>query len=51
MTKTQQMFEAIMRVKGHTDFTMSETGKYVIPSLQTRWNYFQLGWEMREVTA
>jgi hypothetical protein len=51
MTQAQKMFESIMRVKGHTDFTMSETGKYVNPSLQVRWNYFQLGWSMKEVTA
>lgn len=40
-----------MRTKGHTDFTKSETGKYAVPQLQTRWSYFQLGWEMCEVTA
>jgi len=40
-----------MRVKGHTDFTMTSTGKYKTPALQVRWSYFQLGWEMREVTA
>jgi len=51
MTKTQQVFEAIMRTKGHTDFSQSDKGKYLNPSLQTRWNYFKMGWEMREVTA
>lgn len=51
MTQAQQMFEAIMRVKGHTEFVKSKTGKYVNPSLQQRWYYFQLGWEMKEVTA
>lgn len=40
-----------MRTKGHTDFTMSATGKYNVSQLHTRWIYFQLGWEMREVTA
>ena len=50
MTKTQQIFEAIMRVKGHTDFQMIRS-KYVNGGLQTRWVYFQMGWEMREVTA
>ena len=49
MSKAQQIFEAIMRVKGHTDFQMIR-GKYVNGSLQTRWVYFQMGWEMREVT-
>jgi hypothetical protein len=51
MTRAQQVFEAIMATKGHSDFTMSAKGKYLVPALQTRWAYFQLGWEMREVTA
>ena len=51
MTKAQQVFEAIMAAKGHDDFSMSAKGKYLVPSLQMRWAYFQLGWEMREVTA
>jgi hypothetical protein len=40
-----------MRTKGHSDFAMSETGKYNNASLQIRWSYFQLGWEMKEVTT
>lgn len=51
MTHCQKIFESVMRTKGHTDFNMSPTGKYYNPSLQMRWNYFQLGWEMREATA
>jgi hypothetical protein len=51
MSKAQQVFEAIMATKGHSDFTMSAKGKYLVPALQTRWSYFQLGWEMREVTS
>jgi hypothetical protein len=50
MTKAQQIFEAIMRTKGHTDFTQHK-GRYANPSMQTRWNYFQMGWEMSKVTA
>jgi hypothetical protein len=50
MSKAQQVFEAIMRVKGHTDFNMKNS-KYLVGGLQTRWVYFQMGWEMREVTA
>lgn len=50
MTHCQRIFEATMRVKGHTDFTMTAKGKYTVPQLQTRWVYFQLGWEMCEVT-
>lgn len=49
MTQTQKVFEAIMRAKGHTDFTITKN-KYSNPSMQVRWSYFQLGWEMREVT-
>ena len=51
MTHCQKVFEAIMATKGHSDFTMSAKGKYLVPALQMRWSYFQLGWEMREVTA
>ena len=51
MTHAQRIFEAMMRVKGHTDFTMSDTGKYTNNGLQTRWVYFQMGWSMKEVTA
>lgn len=50
MTHAQKMFEAIQRSKGHTDFTMGENGKYSVPSMQVRWNYFQLGWEMAMVS-
>lgn len=38
-----------MRVKGHTDFTTTPTGKYTVIALQTRWHYFQMGWELSEV--
>ena len=48
MSKAQQVFEAIMRGKGMTELTMVK-GKYAAPAMQARWNYFQLGWEMREV--
>jgi hypothetical protein len=51
MTHAQKVFEAIMRTKGHTDFSKSETGKYYNASLAMRWPYFLLGWEMREVAA
>ena len=50
MTKEQQVFEAIMRSKGQTNFAKTQTGRYVLPAIQTRWVYFQLGWEMRGVT-
>lgn len=51
MSKAQQVFEALMRTKGHTDFYQSKSGKYTVPALQVRWTYFQMGWEMRGVTA
>jgi hypothetical protein len=51
MTKAQQVFEAVMTSKGHTDFSKSDTGKYLNASLSVRWPYFLLGWEMREVTT
>lgn len=50
MKHAQRIFEAIMRTKGHTDFAM-RGDKYVNGGLQTRWIYFQLGWEMKEATA
>jgi hypothetical protein len=50
MTKAQKVFEAIMRTKGHTDFAQ-DGSRYTNVNLQTRWNYFQLGWEMAQVTA
>jgi hypothetical protein len=50
MTKAQKVFEAIMRTKGHTDFTQ-HNGRYTAANIQTRWNYFQMGWEMSQVTA
>ena len=51
MTNAQRIFEAIMRTKGHTDFSMSATGKYHNQSLQQRWAYFLMGWEMKGATA
>ncbi len=51
MTKAQQVFEALMRSKGHTDFYQSKSGKYLVPALQMRWVYFQLSWSMHEVAA
>ena len=46
-----KMFLALMRAKGYTDkdFEMVK-GRYVNPAMQTRWNYFLLGWEMKGTT-
>ena len=46
MSAARRVFEALMRSKGHDDFTTTEAGRYVVPSLQARWVYFQTGWEM-----
>lgn len=51
MTQAQQVFEAIMATKGHSEFAMSAKGKYLVPALQMRWSYFLMGWEMAKVTA
>jgi len=48
MTQAQKVFEATMRAKGYTDFS-STKNRYNNSALQTRWNYFLLGWEMRGV--
>jgi hypothetical protein len=39
MTQAQKVFEAMMRAKGYTDFSATK-GRYSVPALQTRWNYF-----------
>ena len=46
-----KMFLALMRAKGYTDddFKMVK-GRYINPAMQTRWNYFLLGWEMKGTT-
>ena len=48
MTQAQKVFEAMMRAKGYTDFSATK-GRYTSGGIQTRWNYFLLGWEMRGV--
>lgn len=40
-----------MKAKGHTDFSVNVYGKYLNPSLQQRWAYFAMGWEMKEATT
>ena len=47
MTDAQKTFEAVMTSQGHTNFTRTNTGRYAVSSLQTRWKYFLLGWELR----
>jgi hypothetical protein len=48
MTKAQEVFEALMAARGYTDFNKIKE-RYTSPAIQTRWNYFILGWQMRGV--
>ena len=48
MTQAQKVFEAMMVAKGYTDFEQTK-GRYNSPSVQTRWNYFLMGWQLRGV--
>jgi hypothetical protein len=47
VSTTQKVFEALMRSKGHSDLSQTSLGKYRVASIQMRWVYFQMGWEMR----
>jgi hypothetical protein len=39
-----------MSSKGYTDADLAMTDdKYTNPAMQTKWNYFIAGWEMRGV--
>jgi hypothetical protein len=46
MKNPMQVFEMIMKLNGHTDFE-KKGDKYVSTSMQMRWKYFLMGWEMR----
>ena len=46
MTKAQEVFEAMMIAKGYTDLEQLK-GRYVNLNMQSRWNYFVLGWQLR----
>jgi hypothetical protein len=48
--KARQIFRALMASKGYKDTDLAMTGdKYTNQSMQSRWNYFIAGWEMRGV--
>lgn len=47
MNEAQRTFEAFMRSNGKTDFKKTPKGRYVDAAMQTRWRYFQMGWELR----
>lgn len=46
MSKAQIAFEAMMRVGGNDKLTF-KNGKYINPTTQIRWRWFQTGWELR----
>jgi hypothetical protein len=48
MTKAQQVFEAMMMARNQTNLEKVK-GRYVDTNVQTRWNYFFLGWQLRGV--
>jgi hypothetical protein len=48
--KSREVFHALMSSKGYTYSDLSMNGdKYINPAMQTKWNYFIAGWEMRGV--
>jgi hypothetical protein len=48
--KARQVFHALMSSKGYTEDDLAMSGdKYNNPAMQTKWNYFIAGWEMRGV--
>jgi hypothetical protein len=49
MTQAQKVFEALMLGKGYIDLSKKKDGNYSQVNIQTRWNYFRLGWNMCEV--
>jgi hypothetical protein len=48
MNKPQQVFEAMMMARNQTNLEKVK-GRYVDTNVQTRWNYFFLGWQLRGV--
>ena len=48
MTKPQMVFEAMMMARNQTNLEKVK-GRYVDTNVQTRWNYFFLGWQLRGV--
>lgn len=49
MKNPHEVFEAVMRANGYAEDELhrNDKGTYANPSVQTRWKYFLLGWEMR----
>ena len=48
MNEAQKVFETLMRANGYTEDELKRKDQgYANSSIQTRWKYFYLGWEMR----
>jgi hypothetical protein len=48
MTEAQKVFETLMKANGYSDEELTRKNQgYVSNTVQTRWKYFLLGWEMR----
>lgn len=46
--KPQVIFETMMRANGYSEQDLKKNKtRYLSPSVQTRWKYFLMGWEMR----
>lgn len=50
MNEARLMFEAMMRGNGQTNLERKNDG-YAAPSVQVRWHYFLLGWELASVRS
>lgn len=48
MNEAQKVFETLMRGNGYSPDQLKRKDQgYALTSIQTRWKYFLLGWEMR----
>lgn len=48
MIEAQKIFETLMKANGYSEEQLTrKTQGYANTSIQTRWKYFLLGWEMR----
>lgn len=50
MNEARLMFEAMMRGQGKTSLTRKGE-RYIAPSIQVRWHFFRLGWEMAKAAG
>ena len=48
MIEAQKVFETLMKANGYSKEELKRKNQgYVSNTVQTRWKYFLLGWEMR----